>query len=67
LLAQAEHGSGKEKIYLLFSEESQFDEISNEINLQLEQLSHKDASSWSFKKWFYSSASTQLSKNGRDC
>jgi histidinol dehydrogenase len=43
LLAQAEHGSGKEKIYLLFSEESQFDEISNEINLQLEQLSHKDA------------------------
>ena len=43
LLAQAEHGSGKEKIYLLFSAKSQFDEITHQINVQLEQLNHKDA------------------------
>jgi len=43
LLAQAEHGSGKEKIYLLFSEESQFDQITQQVNVQLEQLNHKDA------------------------
>jgi len=52
LLAQAEHGSGKEKLYLLFSEESQFDEISNEINLQLEQLKHKDAVTGVLKSGF---------------
>ena len=43
LLAQAEHGSGKEKIFLLFSEENQYQKILVEINLQLETLTHKKA------------------------
>lgn len=43
LLAQAEHGSGKEKLFLLFSEVSHFEKISNEINIQLESLSHKES------------------------
>ena len=40
LLAQAEHGSGKEKIYFLFSEETLFSQVIEEIKLQLETLSH---------------------------
>jgi histidinol dehydrogenase len=43
LLSQAEHGSGKEKIFLLFSEMSHFDKITNEIDIQLKTLSHQDA------------------------
>ena len=43
LLAQAEHGSGKEKTYLLCSEKSLFVQIENEIKLQLESLSHRSA------------------------
>ena len=43
LLSQAEHGSGKEKIFLLFSEKSHFDKITKEIDIQLKTLSHKDA------------------------
>jgi len=43
LLAQAEHGSGKEKIFLLFFDENQYQEILAEINTQLETLNHKDA------------------------
>ncbi len=40
LLAQAEHGSGKEKIYFLFSEETLFSQVIEEIKVQLETLSH---------------------------
>ena len=43
LLSQAEHGSGKEKIFLLFSKESQFQEIISEINNQISSLRHKDS------------------------
>ena len=43
LLAQAEHGSGKEKLFLLFSEEGHFEKISHEIDSQLEKLVHRDA------------------------
>ena len=43
LLAQAEHGSGKEKIFLLFFDENQYQEILAEINTQLETLNHKEA------------------------
>ena len=41
LLAQAEHGSGKEKIYFLFSEETLFSQVIEEIKVQLETLSHE--------------------------
>jgi histidinol dehydrogenase len=43
LLSQAEHGSGKEKIFLLFSEKSHFDKITDQIDIQLQTLSHKGA------------------------
>jgi len=43
LLAQAEHGSGKEKLYLLFSDRDLFDKISAEIEIQINSLSHRDA------------------------
>lgn len=43
LLAQAEHGSGKEKIYLLFNEESHYQKIISQIYIQLEDLTHKDS------------------------
>ena len=43
LLAQAEHGSGKEKIYLIFTEESMFKSIASEINNQVGHLGHKEA------------------------
>ncbi len=43
LLSQAEHGSGKEKIFLLFSEKTHFEKITKEIEVQLPSLSHKVA------------------------
>ena len=43
LLSQAEHGSGKEKIFLLFSEENHFEKIINEIKIQLPSLTHRKA------------------------
>ena len=53
LIAQAEHGSGKEKIYLIFNDESQFERISSEINLQVLNLSHKDSIIEIFDKGFF--------------
>ena len=43
LLAQAEHGSGKEKLYLLFSDRDLFDKVSAQIEIQIKSLSHRDA------------------------
>ena len=43
LLAQAEHGSGKEKIYFLFNEETLFPLVMDEIDAQLKSLSHKES------------------------
>lgn len=43
LLAQAEHGSGKEKIYLLFQDKKLFPEIVQEIDNQLVNCTHKDS------------------------
>lgn len=42
LLAQAEHGSGKEKIYLLFEEKNLFPQILKQIDSQIKNLSHKN-------------------------
>jgi histidinol dehydrogenase len=41
LLAQAEHGSGKEKVYFLFTEEQLFPRVIEEIEIQLKTLSHQ--------------------------
>ncbi len=43
LLAQAEHGSGKEKIYLIFTKKDQFDFVVEEIKQQTKSLSHQDS------------------------
>lgn len=43
LLAQAEHGSGKEKIYFLFTEKSFFKEVFQEMEEQLKYLNHRVA------------------------
>ena len=43
LLAQAEHGSGKEKIYFLFTEENIFPKVAQELEDQVQTLSHKNA------------------------
>lgn len=43
LIAQAEHGSGKEKIYLIFSDSGQFKQIVSEIKNQSAILTHKDS------------------------
>ena len=43
LLSQAEHGSGKEKLFLLFSEETHFQKIVDEIKIQLPNLTHKNS------------------------
>ena len=42
LLAQAEHGSGKEKIYFLFNEETLFPLVMDEIDAQLKSLPIKN-------------------------
>ena len=39
LIAQAEHGSGKEKIYLIFTKEVNFENIVSEIKDQIPKLS----------------------------
>lgn len=54
LLSQAEHGSGKEKIFLLFSEKSHFDKIASEIKTQLQDLSHKEAVAGVLERGFMS-------------
>ena len=54
LLSQAEHGSGKEKIFLLFSEESHFEKIVSEIEIQLEELTHKESIADVLKRGFMS-------------
>jgi histidinol dehydrogenase len=43
LLAQAEHGSGKEKIYFLFTDEVLFSQVAIEIDLQVKTLSHRQS------------------------
>ena len=53
LIAQAEHGSGKEKIYLVFTKENQFEEIISEINRQASELSHKESILQIFLKGFF--------------
>ena len=41
LLAQAEHGSGKEKVYFLFSDKNVFTETEMELKRQLSSLRHE--------------------------
>jgi histidinol dehydrogenase len=43
LLAQAEHGSGKEKIYFLFTKETLFPKVVEELETQVQTLSHRDS------------------------
>lgn len=43
LLAQAEHGTGKEKVYLIVESRAQWDAVQAEIDRQAETLSHRDA------------------------
>ncbi|MEC7542805.1 MAG: histidinol dehydrogenase, partial [Verrucomicrobiota bacterium] len=43
LLAQAEHGSGKEKVYFLFNTQSLFPRVMEEIKKQISSLSHGKA------------------------
>ena len=52
LIAQAEHGSGKEKIYLVFTDSSQFEIINSEISMQIQDLSHRDLILEIFQKGF---------------
>ncbi len=53
LLAQAEHGSGKEKIYLLFEELSMFEKITEQMEKQIVHLSHSSAIEVVLKKGFF--------------
>ena len=53
LIAQAEHGSGKEKIYLVFTDSSQFEIINSEISMQIQDLSHRDLILEIFQKAFF--------------
>ena len=53
LLAQAEHGSGKEKMYLLFDESTIFEKIVGEIEKQIAQLSHSSAIEIVLRKGFF--------------
>ena len=43
LLAQAEHGSGKEKVYFLFTEKYIFQQTMKELDVQAQKLSHKQS------------------------
>lgn len=43
LLAQAEHGTGKEKVYLIVESREQYEAVRAEIDLQAEALSHRQA------------------------
>ena len=51
LIAQAEHGSGKEKI-LVFTDSSQFEIINSEISMQIQDLCHRDLILEIFQKGF---------------
>ena len=53
LLAQAEHGSGKEKIYLLFEESTMFKKIVVEIEKQIVKLTHSSAIEFVLRKGFF--------------
>ena len=61
LLAQAEHGSGKEKIYLLFEESTMFEKIVGEIEKQIVQLSHSSAIEFVLRNGFFA-----ISLNNRE-
>ncbi len=52
LLAQAEHGSGKERVYLVSTSATVVENVKAEIEKQLPSLSHKDAISKVLKKNF---------------
>ncbi len=54
LLAQAEHGSGKEKIYLLFTEETLFPKVVEELESQVRTLSHREAIEKVLNRGFHS-------------
>ncbi|HAE11633.1 MAG TPA: histidinol dehydrogenase, partial [Opitutae bacterium] len=43
LLAQAEHGSGKEKVYLLFTKEELHGEVMAQLEAQVQALSHRES------------------------
>lgn len=43
ILAQAEHGTGKEKVYLIVPDPSTLEQVAGEIKVQLEGLSHREA------------------------
>jgi len=53
LLAQAEHGSGKEKIYLLFEDSTMFEKIASEIEKQIVKLTHSSAIEFVLRKGFF--------------
>ena len=53
LIAQAEHGSGKEKIYLIFSEKESFNQVVSAIRKQVSLLTHMDAIIEIFNKGFF--------------
>lgn len=60
LIAQAEHGSGKEKIYLIFTKEVNFENIVNEIKDQIPKLSHSESIQNIFQKGFLAIQSEDL-------
>ena len=62
LIAQAEHGSGKEKIYLIFTNEDSFDLIESEIQEQLHGLSHEQAILEIFNVGFFAVHTNDLNK-----
>lgn len=43
ILAQAEHGTGKEKVYLIVPNRATLDQVVDEIEIQLQSLSHREA------------------------
>lgn len=53
LIAQAEHGSGKEKIYLIFTDKESFEQVVDEIHRQVSSLDHMDAIKEIFCKGFF--------------
>ena len=60
-LAQAEHGSGKGKIYLLFEEKTLFEKIVEEIERQIVHLSHSSTIEFVLRKGFFA-----ISLNNRE-
>ena len=53
LLAQAEHGSGKEKVYFLFSDQKTFTDTEKQIHKQIGSLAHKTAIEHVLKVGFF--------------